>query len=91
MWLVSTIRETSSVTDLNVCPGAITRYSPVTGSTIGLLTGASFVAIVSFAFALGILFYRLFPAGPSLVFRSHFARFMLPYVEYLPALLPALR
>jgi hypothetical protein len=35
-----------------VCPGAITRYSPVTGSTIGLLTGASFVAIVSFAFAL---------------------------------------
>src|SRR6185437_14711115 len=47
VWLVSTIRDTFSVTDLKVCPGAMTRNSSVTGSTIGLLTGASFVAIVS--------------------------------------------
>ncbi len=47
VWLVSTIRDTFSVTDLKVCPGAMTRYSPVTGSIIGLLTGASFVAMRS--------------------------------------------
>ena len=42
---VSTMREIFSVTDLKVCPGAITRCSPVTGSSIGSLTGASLVAI----------------------------------------------
>jgi hypothetical protein len=35
---------------LNVCPGAMTRCSSVTGSIIGLLTGASFVAIYRFPF-----------------------------------------
>ena len=42
---VSTIREIFSVTDLKVCPGAMTRTSPVIGSSIGSLTGTSLVAM----------------------------------------------
>src|ERR1700753_2646643 len=38
---VSTMREITSVTDLKVYPGAITRNSPVTGSSCGSLTGNS--------------------------------------------------
>ncbi len=32
---VSTIRDSLSVTERNVCPGAMTRCSPVSGSIIG--------------------------------------------------------
>ena len=38
---VSTMREITSVTDLKVYPGAMTRNSPVFGSSCGSLTGKS--------------------------------------------------
>jgi hypothetical protein len=44
---VSTMREIFSVIDLKVCPGAITRISPVNGSIIGSFTGTSLVAMLS--------------------------------------------
>src|SRR3984957_4035805 len=45
VWGVRTMREIFSVTDLKVCPGPMTRISPVIGSSIGSLTGVSLVAI----------------------------------------------
>ncbi len=38
---VSTMREITSVTDLKVYPGAMTRNSPVFGSSCGSFTGNS--------------------------------------------------
>ncbi len=46
---VSTMRAIFSVIDRNVCPGAMTRYSPVAGSIIGSAGFISFVAIVAFS------------------------------------------
>ena len=41
VWGVSTMREMTSVTDLKVYPGAMTRNSPVFGSSCGSFTGNS--------------------------------------------------
>ncbi len=50
---VSTMRVILSVTDLKVCPGSITRYSPVAGSTQRAYSGSvgfrSLVAIFRFS------------------------------------------
>src|SRR5208282_3398903 len=44
---VSTMRAIFSVIDRKVCPGAMTRYSPVAGSIAGSLGFTSLVAIVA--------------------------------------------
>ncbi len=41
VWGVSTMREITFVTDLKVYPGAMTRNSPVFGSSCGSFTGNS--------------------------------------------------
>src|ERR1035441_673849 len=43
---VNTMRDIFSVTDLNVCPGAITRYSPVAGSVCSSNSESVFSSVV---------------------------------------------
>src|ERR1035438_4527683 len=60
---VSTMRVIFSVTDLKVSPSAMTRYSPVAGSTPGLLVFTSLVAIVTSTLRRRVFHRRCFEFG----------------------------
>ena len=68
---VSTMRAIFSVTDRKVWPGPKTRYSPVAGSTPGLLVFTSLVAIVSSTLGRRVLHRRFFEFGVGINDRGH--------------------
>src|ERR1019366_4306249 len=68
---VSTMREIFSVTDLKVCPGAITRYSPVAGSIFTSFGFRSLVAIVASTLGRCVFHRRLFEFRVRIQNRGH--------------------
>src|ERR1035437_7532595 len=71
---VSTMREIFSVTDLKVCPGAMTRYSPVAGSISWSFGFRSVVAIVASSLSSlhrGVFHRRILKFGVRIQNRGH--------------------
>src|ERR1700733_4578223 len=77
---VSTMRVILSVTDLKVSPTPTTRYSPVAGSTPGLLVFTSLVAIVTSTLRRRVFHRRFFEFGIQI---QHFCKVRRPGARVL--------
>src|ERR1035437_990548 len=68
---VSTMREIFSVTDLKVCPGAMTRYSPVAGSIAWSFSFRSLVGMLASTLHRCMFHRRILKFGVRIQNRGH--------------------